>query len=179
MAQAGTASTHMDTGNDLQTKFLNMVTQHQGIIHKVCYTYCDSEEERHDLFQEVTLQLWRSFGKFRGDSKPTTWMYRVALNTAISGFRKRSRRPQETELSDYVLNLPAPEGDADYAEKRSLLYQAIGRLSEIERAVVMLYLEEKSYEEIAEIMGITVNYVGVKLNRIKAKLKHLMQPFTS
>ncbi|MFK7973174.1 MAG: RNA polymerase sigma factor [Bacteroidia bacterium] len=163
---------------DQEAAFLDLITQHQGIIHKVCRTYCDAPEERRDLFQEVVLQLWRSHDKFRGESKPSTWMYRIALNTAISGFRKKSRRPQYTGLPDYVLDMPAPEGDPDYFEKRSLLYQAIGQLSEVEKAVVMLYLEEKSYDEIAEIMGITVNYVGVKLNRIKTKLKHLMQPYT-
>ena len=183
MVQASSASIvataqGMDKTADQKAAFLDMVTQHQGIIHKVCRTYCDGQEERRDLFQEVVLQLWRSYGKFRGESKPTTWMYRIALNTAISGFRKKTRRPQYTGMPDYVMDIPAPEGDPDYHEKRSLLYQAIGQLSEVEKAVVMLYLEEKSYEEIASIMGITVNYVGVKLNRIKNKLKHLMQPYT-
>ena len=153
-----------------------MITQHQGIIHKVCGMYCHREEERKDLFQDIVLQLWRAYDSFKGDSKLSTWMYRVALNTAISGFRKQKRKPEQTPLSDQILQIAHATGDPDWEEKRTFLYQAINHLSEVEKAIVMLHLEEHSYEEIAEIIGITINYVGVKLNRIKAKLKKLLQP---
>lgn len=159
-----------------EQSFARLIAEHQGIIHKVCGIYTRNREDRRDLFQEIVLQLWRSVGAFRGDSKVSTWMYRVALNTAISGFRKDSRRPPSEELSESFFQIPATESDPEFEEKRTLLYKAIQMLNDIEKAVVMLHLEEKSYEEIAEIAGITSNHVGVLLNRIRTKLRKLMTP---
>lgn len=138
--------------------------------------YCDQEEERRDLFQEVVLQLWRAYDSFRGQAKVSTWMYRIALNTAITGFRKQKRRPHMETLPDSSTVLPSYDPDYEQDEKRKLLYQAIDQLSEIEKAIVMLHLEDHSYDEIAEIVGITSNHVGVKLNRIKGKLRKIMVP---
>jgi RNA polymerase sigma-70 factor (ECF subfamily) len=162
-----------------EQEFVQLISEHQGLIHKVCHMYTREEQARNDLFQEIVLQLWRAYGSFRGQAKITTWMYRVALNTAISGLRKEKRRPQTGELDPQVLQLPQASYDPDQEEKRRYLYRAIAQLSEVEKAIVMLYLEEHSYDEIAEVIGITRNHVGVKLNRIKAKLAKLITPHFS
>ncbi len=159
-----------------QEPFLEIISTHQGIIHKVCRIYARNEDDRADLFQEIVLQLWRAFDSFKGESKISTWMYRVALNTAISGVRKAFRRPVLSSLDDQPILAVADYADPDKEEDLRLLHQAINRLSDIERAIVLLYLEEQSYEEISEVIGITPNYVGVKLNRIKQKLKDLLSP---
>ncbi|MEM7367113.1 MAG: sigma-70 family RNA polymerase sigma factor [Bacteroidota bacterium] len=156
--------------------FVQLITRHQGIIHKVCGMYCNQDEERRDLFQDIVLQLWRAYESFKGESKISTWMYRVALNTAISGFRKQKRKPEQSRLSDRAYEVPIVLPDPDMEEKRTFLYKAIDQLSEVEKGIVMLHLEDHSYEEIAEIIGITPNYVGVKLNRIKQRLKKILQP---
>lgn len=161
----------------LRKEFVQLIAQNQALIHKVCSMYCRDPEERKDLFQEIVLQLWRSYPTFKHESKVSTWMYRVALNTAVSSFRKGRRRPHHDSLSDMELDLPAtPDTSAEYELKIKYLYAAIDQLSQVEKAIVMLYLEERSYEEMAEIIGITKTNVGVKLNRIKAKLEKLLTP---
>ncbi len=162
-----------------EQQFIELVSDNQGLIHKVCSMYYDREEDRRDLFQEVVLQLWRAYDSFKGQSKISTWMYRIALNTAISGFRKEKRRPKGEEISHLTQSLPLVGPDPDWEEKRKFLYQAISQLSEIEKAIVMLHLEDHSYDEIGEIVGITRNYVGVKLNRIKDKLRKILVPHFS
>ncbi|MEM6805426.1 MAG: sigma-70 family RNA polymerase sigma factor [Bacteroidota bacterium] len=156
--------------------FIELVEANQGIIHKVCNMYCDNSQDRSDLFQEVLLQLWRSYANYRGDARISTWMYRVALNTAISGLRKRKRREVEQGITDRELELVASGPDREKEEKKKFLYEAIKLLSDIEKAIIMLHLEEHSYDEIAAIMGITSNHVGVKINRIKGKLKKILLP---
>ena len=135
--------------------------------------YENNPEVRNDLFQEIVLQLWKSFPSFRGESKITTWMYRIALNTAISGLRRQSRRVKTEDLNDLHLNITDSAG-ADLEEKFQKLQWAIRQLTEIERAMIMMALEEISYEEIAETIGITQNNVRVRMNRIREKLKKLM-----
>lgn len=135
--------------------------------------YENNPEVRNDLFQEIVLQLWKSFPSFRGESKITTWMYRIALNTAISGLRRQSRRVKTEDLNDLHLNITDSVG-ADLEEKFQKLQWAIRQLTEIERAMIMMALEEISYEEIAETIGITQNNVRVRMNRIREKLKKLM-----
>ncbi|MEO0469566.1 MAG: RNA polymerase sigma factor [Bacteroidota bacterium] len=156
--------------------FVELIAKNQGIIHKVCSMYTRSEEDHRDLFQEVLVQLWRAYGSFAGKSKISTWMYRIALNTAISGLRKKERRPQPGELNTEALQLPGIERDPELEEKKTFLYKAIEQLSKVEKAIVMLHLEDHSYEEIAAIIGITKTNVGVKLNRIKGKLRKIMKP---
>jgi RNA polymerase sigma-70 factor, ECF subfamily len=135
--------------------------------------YENDPEVRNDLFQEIVLQLWKSFPSFRGESKITTWMYRIALNTAISGLRKQSRQVKTEDLSDLHFNI-TEGGGADLEENFQKLQWAIRQLTEIERAMIMMALEEISYEEIAETIGITQNNVRVRMNRIREKLKKLM-----
>lgn len=135
--------------------------------------YEADKEARNDLFQEIVLQLWRSFPTFRGESKITTWMYRIALNTAISGLRKLGRKIKTEELNDYHFNIS--ENNQDHSEEElQKLQWAIRQLSEIERGMIMMALDEIPYEEIAEAIGITQNNVRVRMNRIREKIKKLM-----
>jgi len=163
---------------ELERKFTEIVTVHQGIIHKVCGIYCKNDECRKDLFQEIVMQLWRSYPSFRGDSKITTWMYRVALNTAISSFRKQVKKPQEESITGSIYQIPVVSNryKQEQEEEIQFMYKAIEHLSKIEKAIIMLYLEEHSYEEIAKITGITKTNVGVKINRIKGKLQKILKP---
>ena len=151
-----------------QTEFLALIRENERLIWRVCNLYVDDADEREDLFQEVVGQAWRSFDNFRGDSKFTTWLYRVALNTAISQHRKRIRRRRVEALGEILHQAPAAD---PYEEEVGLMYAAIGRLSKVDKALVLLYLDDKSYEEMAEIMGFTVTNVGVRLNRIRKRLK--------
>lgn len=136
--------------------------------------YESDRDARNDLFQEIVLQLWKSFPTFRGDSKITTWMYRIALNTAISGYRKRTRNVKTEDLHEVHLNISEQYAGDDHQDNAQKLQWAIRQLSEIERAMVMMALEEIPYEEIAETIGITQNNVRVRMNRIREKLRKLM-----
>lgn len=155
--------------------FVNLVNEHQGLIHKVCNLYESDREARDDLFQEIVLQLWKSFHTFRGDAKITTWMYRIALNTAISGLRKQKRGLQTEDLNERHFNLSETSSD-DHEENLQKLQWSIRQLSEIERAIIMMALDEVPYDEIAETIGITQNNVRVRMNRIREKLRKLMNP---
>lgn len=148
--------------------------EHQGLIHKVCILYETDREARNDLFQEIVLQLWKSFPTFRGDSKITTWMYRIALNTAVSGLRKLGRKIKTEELDDYHFNISERTEDSREEELQKL-HWAIRQLTEIERAMIMMALDEVPYDEIAETIGITQNNVRVRMNRIREKLRNLMR----
>ncbi|MFW6289361.1 MAG: RNA polymerase sigma factor [Mariniphaga sp.] len=154
---------------------MHIIKENQGIIHKVCNIYCDLEEDRNDLFQEIVAQLWKSYPSFRNDSKVTTWMYRVGLNTAITFFKKSKRRPDRNQLSVENFQVADDGYDVETEEQIKLLKRAVSQLTGIEKSIVLLFLENKKYEEIAEITGITQNYVRVKMNRIKKKLKVLME----
>jgi RNA polymerase sigma-70 factor (ECF subfamily) len=157
-----------------EKKFLSLINDHQGLIHKVCLMYESDREARNDLFQEIVLQLWKSFHTFRGESKITTWMYRIALNTAISGYRKRNRIIKTEDLSELHFNISEYYSGDDPEENGQRLQAAIRQLSEIERAMIMMVLEDIPYEEIAETIGITQNNVRVRMNRIREKLRKLM-----
>ncbi|HKL32006.1 MAG TPA: sigma-70 family RNA polymerase sigma factor [Tangfeifania sp.] len=158
----------------MEKEFLQIIQKNQGIIHKVCNLYCDSQEDRSDLFQEIVAQLWKSFPSFRRESKVTTWMYRVALNTAITSFKKSKRRPDQSSLTYENFQLEDEGYDTETEENIKMLHAAVSQLTGVEKSIILLYLENRKYEEIAEITGITQNYVRVKMNRIKKKLKKLM-----
>ena len=134
--------------------------------------YENDPDVRNDLFQEIVLQLWKSFPSFRGEAKITTWMYRIALNTAISGFRKDTRKVKTEDLNDSHFNISEYHDDRE--ENFLKLQWAIKQLSEIDRAMIMMALEEVPYEEIAETIGISQNNVRVRMNRIREKLRKLM-----
>lgn len=156
-----------------EKRFISLINTHQGLIHKICIMYENDPDVRNDLFQEIVFQLWKSFPSFRGEAKITTWMYRIALNTAISGFRKQTRNVKTEDLKELHLNI-SDTWEHDKEEDIQRLHWAIRQLSEIDRAMIMMALEEVPYEEIAETIGITQNNVRVRMNRIREKLKKLM-----
>jgi RNA polymerase sigma-70 factor, ECF subfamily len=159
-----------------ERNFVNLVKQHQGLIHKVSLMYETDPEARNDLFQEIVLQLWKSFTSFRGEAKITTWMYRIALNTAISGLRKKKKKLKTEDINDGHLNI-SDSLEPDQREEDVLRLQwAIRQLTEIDRATILMALEEVPYEEIAETIGITQNNVRVRMNRIRERLRKLMKP---
>ncbi len=150
--------------------------QSQGILHKICNIYCDDAEQRKDLSQEILIQLWKSYSSFRGDAKFSSWMYRVALNVALQHLRKK-KRSDSYSISDDLHNLVASTSESEILEENiKQLHHAIKQLNDIEKAIIMLYLDGKKHEEIAEIVGITQNYVRVKMNRIKEKLRKTLTP---
>lgn len=138
--------------------------------------YCDDRQDSEDLFQEIVLQLWKSYPGFKGESKVSTWMYRVALNTAITRLRKAKRRPDSQRIIHDNVNVTDGESDRLDLQYDAELQLAINTLNKFDRALLMLYLDEKGYGEISEIMGITESNVGVKINRIKNKLKLILNP---
>jgi RNA polymerase sigma-70 factor, ECF subfamily len=160
----------------LEKEFLNLLARHQGILLKVCRMYCDSNTDAEDLYQEVVYRLWKGYPRFEGRSQPSTWMYRVALNTAITRLRQQTGRPAQRPITEQ------DDAIADAAEQRlDILFdvelqQAIGTLGPADKALLMLYLDERPYREIADILGITEGNAGVKINRIKNKLKQLIKP---
>jgi len=154
-----------------QKEFLQLITRHQGIVRKVSRLYCDNPEDRKDLFQEILLQLWKSFDSFRKDSSFATWMYRVSLNTAITYLRGNSR---EKALVRDMPGGEALENFSEEDERKEMLFDAIGQLSLADKSIIILYLDNYKYEEIADILGISVSNTGVKINRIKKKLEKLL-----
>lgn len=155
---------------DLEKEFIEMIRKHERVIYKVCLFYVSSEFPIEDLYQEVVSNLWSSYPKFRKESSPSTWIYRIALNTCISGMRKEIRRPKGTPVSIFQDSLPEPETMDEHIRE---MYYLIHKLKTMEKAIVLLYLEEKSYQEIADITGLTVSNVATKLKRSKEKLKQM------
>ena len=161
---------------DLEHKFISEFQEHQNIIHKVCRIYTNNPEAHNDLFQEITIQLWKAYPKFRGDSKLSTWMYRIGLNTAITLYRK-SKRTVKTQDFDRVLHrIESTSYDDTEEEQLKLMYKAIHQLSDIEKALIFLYLEDKNYKEISATLGISEVNARVKMNRIKTRLKKILNP---
>jgi RNA polymerase sigma-70 factor (ECF subfamily) len=144
---------------------------HQGIIHKICRLYRDSREDREDLFQEITFQLWKSFPSFKGNSLISTWIYRIALNTAIASFRKEKPSIDYVEVLPEIVDEPQNE---EITMREERLLTAMKQLNESEKAIITLYLDDLSYLQISEVLGISESNVGVKINRIKSKLQQLL-----
>lgn len=156
--------------------FLSVIEANKGIIYKVAHSYCNHAEDRQDLVQEIILQLWRSFGNYNNEYRYSTWIYRIALNTAISFYRRESRRKQVSgPLPDSIISL-ADNPFSGRQEDLGLLQQFISSLKDLDKALMLLYLEEKSYKEIAEITGISESNAGTRIARIKQLLK---QKFTA
>lgn len=158
-----------------EADFVTLLEENQNIIHKICRLYTESEAEHKDLFQEISIQLWRSFERFEGKSKFSTWMYRVGLNTAITIYRKEKKRIDTYILNDEISRIEVDQYDPVIDEKLSWLYQKIEKFSEIDKALVLLYLEGKRYDEIADTLGITAVNTRVKMNRIKKRLKKMIK----
>ena len=148
--------------------FIVLIREHERLVHKVCSVYTSEKEDREDLFQEIILQAWISFPKFKHASKVSTWLYRVALNTAINHKRKDRKHIKTLDLEGLH---DVRESTDPFAEEYKILHRLIGELPTLEKALVLLYLDDRSYQEIAEIMGLSASNVGTKLARIKAKMK--------
>jgi RNA polymerase sigma factor (sigma-70 family) len=149
--------------------FIEAIQENQQIIFKVCNIYMDNRADREDLFQEILLNAWKGFGNFKGESKFSTWLYRVALNTSITYFKKDKKQQQ---VLAFVSNRVAyPDSSEIQSERLEAMNKAIAELSGIDKALVMLYLEDYSYQQIGEVVGITANNVAVKMSRIKFFLR--------
>lgn len=152
----------------VEKEFIELINKHKGILHKICNIYFIRNPYKEDYYQEILIRLWKSYPGFKNQSAFSTWLYRVALNTAII-IRKQNLQPRHTELSKIEYNIPEHEYNIE-SDKKDILYQAINHLSDVEKAIIILYLEDYNYKEIAEIIGISESNTGVKINRIKNQL---------
>jgi len=151
----------------LEKTFVELIQKNERLIYKVCSVYVSDEFPMADLYQEVVYNLWKSFPKFNKACSESTWMYRVALNTCITGMRKVLRRPQQVPILELTEHLLEPESMTESIKE---MYKLIHQLKTLERAIILLYLEEKTYQEIADITGLTLNNIAIKIKRIKEKL---------
>ncbi len=153
-------------------QFLNLVQDNRRIIYKIGNLYCKDKADLEDLAQEIIYQLWKSWSSFDAKAKFTTWMYRIALNVAISFYRKDSKRKESHEpIAEHLIEMPEDAGNGDTESNINLLMQFINELAALDKALMILYLEENSYREIAEILGITETNVATRIARAKEKLK--------
>lgn len=158
-----------------EDKFTGEINANLGIIHKICNIYFISEQDRQDAQQEILYQLWKSYPSFKGDAKFSTWMYKVALNTAIIYLKKRKRHQSDDLLPGHIDQIAESNEQPGPDEKMQMLYTAINTLSEIDKAITLLHLENNSYEEISSITGITKMNVSVRLVRIRKTLKEKLK----
>jgi len=157
---------------EAEKEFENHIREHEMLIYKVCRVYAFTEADREDLFQEIVIQLWKAFPNFKGDTKISTWLYRVAINTAITGLRKKRDFISYHEPASLPTQL-RDENSAEEEDRLEELYKAIEQLNQVEKAIMMLYMEDRSYEEMEDILGINQGNLRVKMNRIKEKLRQL------
>jgi RNA polymerase sigma-70 factor (ECF subfamily) len=155
---------------ELQERFQTAVDQHKKILYKVCNSYCGNRDDRDDLAQEIIIQLWRSFGKFDERYRFSTWMYRIALNVAISFYRRENTRTRYV-ISDEQHLLEAIDEAKDQPEEIRFLHEFIDGLDPLNKALVLLYLDGNNYQEIAEVLGISETNVATKISRLKSKMK--------
>ena len=157
----------------MEKEFLELVTKHKALIYKICHTYERDDVLRNDLIQEIILNLWKAFPKYDATTKWTTWAYKIGLNVAITQIRKR-HIPTTTLTAEFEQTFSDTPYDYTVEDRLKTLHQAIAHLNAAEKALILLYLDDVSYSDISEIIGITENNVGVKLNRIKSKLKSIL-----
>ncbi|NOT75290.1 MAG: sigma-70 family RNA polymerase sigma factor [Cyclobacteriaceae bacterium] len=157
--------------SDSRDKFLGELNPNIRVVHKICRIYFRDKDERDDVFQEIMYQLWKSYGKFQGESKFSTWMYKVALNTALTHIRKINKIPEKEKLKDAYHQI----SEIPQEDKAELLYDSINTLNAIDKAIIFLYLEQNSYDEIAAITGLTKSNVSVKIVRIKKVLEERLK----
>ena len=158
---------------ETEKRFEKHISENELLINKVCSIYAYTAADRKDLFQEIVIQLWRSYPKFNGQSKFSTWVYRVAINTAITGLRREKDFIKSYEPASLPLHISDHNATDALEEQFQQLYTAIDQLNQIEKAIVMLYMEDKSYEDMEEILGVSQGTLRVKMNRIKDKLRQL------
>ncbi len=153
-----------------KAKFISVIKDNQKLILKICFSYCSNQESQKDLQQEILMQLWSSFSKFDGRVKISTWIYRVALNTAISFYRNDCKHnDRKKSIDESIISISNFETEKD--EDIKLLYQFIEHLNEFDKALILLYLDNNKYQDIADVLGISVTNVATKINRIKKNLK--------
>jgi RNA polymerase sigma-70 factor (ECF subfamily) len=158
---------------DQTERFLTVLQTHKGIIYKVAHSYCTGAEDRKDLVQDIIIQLWNAFDTYSDQYKYSTWIYRIALNVAISVYRKETRRKALSQpLSDTILTWVRSADTDEGDEQLNLLQQFIAQLKELDKALLLLYLDEKSHREIAEIMGLSETNIATRIGRIKTLLRH-------
>ena len=159
----------------MKEEFLEKITLYEPILLKICRMYCRTVEDEQDLYQDIVLQLWKSYDRFRNESKLSTWLYRIALNTAITRIRKDKRSVQGSSVpNDRMHQIPNQITD-EKEEQFAAMMRAISILSSIDKAIMMLYLEEHSYQEIGVVMGISESNVGFKIHQIKDKLRRIIK----
>ena len=169
----------MISDKELSQKFHQIVEQHKGILFKVAKTYCRNDDDRQDLLQEMMIQVWKSLPKYNDTFAITTWLHRICLNVAISFYRKSATRQNfNVPLVEELTSIREEESNQKQ-EQLSLLEKFISELDDLDKALMLLYLEDKSYAEMSEIMGLSVSNVGTKLGRIKEKLKKKFSQFNS
>ena len=169
----------MISDKELSQKFHQIIEQHKGILFKVAKTYCRNDDDRQDLLQEVMIQVWKSLPKYNDTFAITAWLYRICLNVAISFYRKSATRQNfNVPLVEELTSIREEESNQKQ-EQLSLLEKFISELDDLDKALMLLYLEDKSYAEMSEIMGLSVSNVGTKLGRIKEKLKKKFSQFNS
>lgn len=160
---------------EIKTKdkeFTKLIKENKGIIYKICNSYCADKDDREDLAQEIVYNLWKSFDSFNTNFKFSTWMYRIALNVAISFYRQEKKLKNHDSISENLIVFEEnPEDKNEVENNLSLLQEFINELKEIDKAIILLYLDDKSQKEIAEITGFTETNVATKINRIKEKLR--------
>lgn len=152
----------------LTNEFLDIVEENKKLIYKVSQIYCYSSIDKKDLFQEIVANMWKAYPDFKGMAKLSTWIYRIALNTAVSWFRDHMKHKGQVEYTNVIPNMADDSGLDDIYEQ---LYSAISHLGKIDKAIILLHLEGYSYDDISEIIGLTKTNVATKINRIKLKLK--------
>ena len=160
----------------MEEEFIKLITRHEGILQKICNIYFYQHPFREDYYQEILIRLWKAYPKFKRESAVSTWLYRVALNAAIDLVRKESIQPVYKELSaqEYSIH-DSHSADNSMTDKKEQLYQAINQLYDIEKAIIILYLEGNEYKEISAVIGISETNVGVRINRIKKQLIKLLK----
>lgn len=152
-----------------QQKFMQLVNENKRTIYKVCYMYASGEDHLKDLYQEVLANLWQGIDSFRGEAKASTWIYRTAINTCVTYYRRHDRHNNEMSSLDTIANL-ADAGDSGRSEQIAEMYRLIGQLNKMDKALILMWLDERSYDEIADVTGMTRNNVATRLRRIKQRL---------
>jgi RNA polymerase sigma-70 factor, ECF subfamily len=163
----------MDQGHE--QSFLSFVEKHKGILYKVINAYAKSQEDKRDLFQEIMTNLWKAYPSFKGDAKISTWMYRVALYTSITRFRDERKQIKYEKIQHDAPQSGFDPFVDDSEEPVKFLYEAISKLTSVDKAIILMLLDEKSYKEIAQIIGLRPTAVGMRINRAKDKLMNLLK----
>lgn len=159
----------------LQEEFVQLIATQQKLIHSLCSLYFSLPEDRKDMFQEIVLQLWKSYPSFNRQSKVSTWIYRIALNTVFTKLRKEKGWPKNESFSEHTYQISEPETAFETIAATEELNRAIAQLSDIDKAIIILYLEEHTYDEIANMLSLSRTNVSTKINRIKNQLQKLLK----